>query len=99
MPRARVIDGFAFGAGFDRRLAFLCGFLLAAIHRVDRAVPCGVAGEVQHQAVILALGKARAATDHLDIEPDALGGAQQRAQISDRRNKTGREHIGVGDAA
>ncbi len=52
-------------------------------------MPRRVAGEVQHEAVILALGEARAAADHLDVEAHAFRGAEQRDEVHPRRVEAG----------
>ena len=65
---------------------------------VHRSVPSAVAGEVQDQAVDLAVGLAGAAADHLHVESGRQRRPQHGQQIDPRRVEAGRQHVDVDQA-
>ena len=64
---------------------------------IDRPVPGDVAGEVEHQAVVLAGREPGAAAGHLHVEAGGFGRAQHRDQINRRRVEAGGEHAHRGE--
>ena len=92
-PRRQRVDGLACGADLGRRLALaLTVRLVPGLHQVDRPVAGDVAGEVEHQAVLLARGEPRAAAGHLDVEAGRLGRPQHGDQVDRRRVEAGGQH-------
>ena len=65
--------------------------------RIDGAVPGHVAGEVEHQAVVLAGRETSAAAGHLHVEAGGLGRPQHGDQIDRRRVEAGGEHAHRGE--
>ncbi|OSM07680.1 hypothetical protein MAIT1_04553 [Magnetofaba australis IT-1] len=76
-----MVDGVALGTGFDRGLPVTLLFLGARAHLVDGPVPGDVAGEIQHQAVLLAGMQTGAASGNLHVEPGGFGGAQHGDEV------------------
>ena len=59
-------------------------------------VPNHVAGEVEHEAVVLARGGAHAAAGHLDVEPGGGSRPQHCDEVGRRRVEAGGEHPHTG---
>ncbi|RLE37771.1 hypothetical protein DRJ17_05850 [Candidatus Woesearchaeota archaeon] len=81
MPKSREHHRAAVRAGLHRRPAVAVAALPVRLNHVDRSMPFDVAGEVEHQAVLLAPGDPHPPPGDLDIETGGLGGAQNRQQV------------------
>ena len=100
-PGRGMNDRLAVRARLDRSCGFALVVLLPLppVDAVDRSVPLDVAGEVEHEAVVLAVGETGAAADHLHVEADRLGRPQHGDQIDAGRVEAGGQHVGVGETA
>ena len=61
-------------------------------------MPPAIAGEIQDQAVGLAVGLAGAAADHLHVESGRQRRPQHGQQVDPRRIEAGRQHVDVDQA-
>ena len=85
------------GAQFDGRVT-IASRASADLHFVDRAMPGDVSAVVEQQAIRLALGRAHAAADHLNVERRRHRGANKGDHVDDGRIKSSRQHVTRGDA-
>jgi hypothetical protein len=100
LARRCMDDGPTVRASLDRRDSLVVAVLaFASVDAVDRPVPLDIAGKVENEAVVLAVGEPRAATDHLHVEADRLGRAQHGDEIDTRRVEAGGQHVGVGETS
>ena len=98
LAHRRMNDAVALWACLGGRITVFTRFGRLGLDGVNGAVTGNVPGEVEHQAVGLARGKATPPAHDLHIQTCRFGWAQHGNQIHRRRVETGRQHIGIGQA-